>query len=63
MVMSCFRCNYRRTIDLPYRPATSPDWICCHPEIAMEAEWIFAGKIINNDGTDPRWCPLNKGED
>lgn len=57
--MKCYKCNLKRDINLPYRKEYN-DIICCHPEIAKESDWEFAGKIINQDGTNPRWCPLLK---
>lgn len=56
--MNCHKCSFKRDVDLPYRPATSPDIICCHPEIANQSDWSFAGKIITMDGSNPEWCPL-----
>ena len=45
-----------RRIDLPYRTAYN-DMLCCHPDIASECEWRYAGAIIINDGETPDWCP------
>ncbi len=49
-----------RKIDLPYRLHYGEDMVCCHPEIADEGGWRFAGAIINNDGSTPKWCPVHK---
>ncbi len=45
-----------RRIDLPYRTAYN-DMLCCHPDIAIECGWRYAGAIIINDGETPGWCP------
>jgi len=56
--MKCTTCVFKREIDLPYRREFSPGIICCHPNIAMQSNWIFAGKIIDRNGSDPSWCVL-----
>lgn len=54
--MKCYECSFKRDLKLPYR---SDDIICCHPDIARN-NWVFAGKIITQDGQDPEWCPFLK---
>ena len=55
--MKCFKCDFKRDINLPYRKEYD-DILCCHPDIAQESNWIFAGKIITQSGQTPRWCPI-----
>lgn len=55
--MKCYECSFKRDIELPYRNLYN-DIICCHPDIARNANWVFAGKIITQDGQDPEWCPF-----
>ncbi len=54
--MYCHECKFMRRIDLPYRTAYN-DMLCCHPDIAIECGWRYAGAIIINDGETPGWCP------
>ena len=55
--MKCWTCEFKRDINLPYRKEASPDLICCHPNIAIKCSWVYAGKIITQDGSNPEWCP------
>jgi hypothetical protein len=34
------------------------DIICVHDIVAMESNYIFAGKIIDRNGSTPTWCPI-----